>query len=201
MKEYTDTSLRHLDLSDNFFYLVQAALQENIKQSNRTISVQSSANNQKEAEEEYLRQTKWSDNRILIPVLFNFFHGVELFLKGFKYLNDDPAMQSGFKPNHKLSDLLGDFKDKHPKKIYIIEILDYYIFPENKCEILSDFYKNNNLADSNMFIEVFKYPSDKRFTKQFNFKGLRSNGHEGIDFFKKIIRDIDKLREEKRNFE
>jgi len=200
MKEYTDISLRHLDFSDNFFDLVQAVLEENIKQGNRTVSIQSPTNTQKELEDEYRRQTRWSDNRVLIPVLFNFFHGIELFLKGIKYLNNDPVLQTKIRPSHKLSDLLKEFKSNYPEKNSLIEILDYYIFPKNKCEILSDFFKTNNINDSSAFFDVFKYPSNKDFKKQYDFKDLRRNGEKGIELFERIIKDIEKLRDEKRNF-
>jgi hypothetical protein len=196
MEEYTETSLCHLDFSDNFFDLVQAVLGENIKQGNKTTSIQPATNNKNKREKEYRHQTKWSDNRILIPVLFSFFHGIELFLKGIKYLNNDPEK----KPDHKLSNLTTNFKKDHPEKTVIIKILEYYIYPENNCEILSDFYKTNKIADSSKFYEVFKYPSNNKFDKDFNYKDLKRNGEKGIKLFEKIINDIETLRNEKKKF-
>ncbi len=196
MKEFTEISLRHLDLSENFFDLVQAVLQENIKQGNKNVSVQAPSINKVERNKEYRRQTKWSDNRILIPVLFNFFHGIELFLKGLKYLNDDPALKTGKTPHHNLETLLNDFKKENTKEKSIYNILKYYILPNNECQILSNFYKSNKISNSSMFYDFFKYPSNKSFDKVFNYSALRCNGVDGMIFFKKIIDDIDKLREE-----
>ena len=38
--------------------------------------------------EDYEEQTKWSDHNISLPLLYNFYHGIELLLKGFVLLKN-----------------------------------------------------------------------------------------------------------------
>lgn len=189
MGNHTDISIRHLDLSDNFFDLVQAVLLENILQGNRTGALMKKTGDFQEIDRQYRLQTKWSDQRILIPILFNFFHGIELYLKGVKYLSKVPEKS----PDHKLKDLAIDFKADHPNKILLNEIFEYYIFPDENCPILNDFYKSNEIVDSSMFYEIFKYPSNRSFEKTYDFKALKRNHEKGVNFFEKIVDDIDKL--------
>jgi hypothetical protein len=183
---------RHFDLSDNFFDLVEAVLQETIKQGNNTQGFLSSKDDLSIIKKKYKDWTKWSDSRIIIPILFNFFHGIELFLKGSKHLLNQPV-----RVTHNLSYLYREFKTNYSDKTVLIKIFDYYIFPDCKCNILYKFYKENNLTDSSKFYEFFKYPYNNKFTLGLNYKDLRNNEKQGLDFFKQIITDIETIRAEK----
>ena len=71
-------AISFLTLSFQFFSLVQNSLKETISQGNAWILTSDSELDF----EEYAEETKWSDHQIIIPLLFNFYHGLELFLKG-----------------------------------------------------------------------------------------------------------------------
>jgi hypothetical protein len=185
-------AFRHFDFSDNFFDLVEAVLKESIKHGNDTFGVFSP---DADFKKEYKELTKWSDSRIMIPILFNFFHGIELYLKGAIYLIDAPQGNS----THKLSKHLETFKNHYPSKTKLIETFSYYIYPEEICKILFDFYKTNRIANSSEFYEVFKYPYTRKFLQSFNFKDLRNTEESGIAFFNKLLLDIEIMRNEKKS--
>ena len=167
-----------------------------MRQGNRAGALMKKTDDFQEIEEQYRQQTKWSDTRILMPILFNFFYGIELFLKGIKYLDKLPTKP----PHHKLKELLIDFKIHHPIKTVLNEIFEYYRFPDEGYPILYDFYMTNEIVDSSMFFENFKYPSNKSFDKMYNFKSLKRNHEKGIIFFEKIVSDIDHIRKEKSSY-
>ena len=187
-------AIRHFDLSDNFFDLVEAILSETIRQGNNMIYFSRPNSDLPETQSEYKERTKWSDNRVIIPVLFNFFHGIELYLKASKYLLNLPAG----KINHKLSDLYNDFKTNYPNKATLLGIFDYYIYPNANLKILYDFYTTNKLSDSSEFYETFKYPYNLKFTTGFDYKDLRNNGQQSLKIFEQIIIDIEILKAEKK---
>ncbi|MDQ7075608.1 MAG: hypothetical protein Q9O24_10765 [Gammaproteobacteria bacterium] len=77
-KEEYVTAISFLTISLQFFSLVQNSLQEIILSKNEWIVV----SDDEATIEEYEKKTAWSDHQVIIPVLFNFYHGLELFLKG-----------------------------------------------------------------------------------------------------------------------
>ena len=197
MSKINDIALRHFELSENFLDMVRIIFTESIKQGNRTYSIQSANQPKLEKEIEHRNQTKWSDEKILIPVLFNFFHGLELLLKGFKYI-ENPPIKGEQNIKHDIKSLMSTFEKEYPANNKLIEIFKYYIIPETHCAILSNFYKTNNISDSNQFIHFFKYPTNGNFTQKFDFKDLRKTKDTGIEFFEKVIADIEIIRIEKK---
>jgi hypothetical protein len=181
---------RHFDLADNFFDLVEAVLNESIIHENITFGVFDADSEINEIQMAYRQMTRWSDSRIIIPILFNFFHGCELYMKAAYYLLYKP----NDKPTHKLSGHFEIFKKCYPSQTKLIDILEYYIFPDNKCELLFNFYKTNGLANSSDFYEVFKYPYNKNFDKPFNYKDLRNTEDKGLVFFRTLLDNIISLR-------
>ena len=185
-------AVRYFDFSDNFFDLVEAVLNESIIHGNQTFGVFSS---DADLEKEYRELTKWSDNRIMIPILFNFFHAIELYLKAAIYLIEIPKG----KATHKLSRYFEKFENHYPNKTKLIDTINYYIYPKKECDILFSFYELNRIENSSEFYEVFKYPYNVKFHQPFNFKDLRNTEESGIAFFKKILIDIQIIRDEKKN--
>ncbi len=73
---------------------------------------------------DYEEQTKWSDHNISLPLIYNFYHGLELLLKGFvllKNTNQNPRL------NHKIEQLLDDFKAYFSNEVELIALLEKYI--------------------------------------------------------------------------
>jgi len=69
------------------------------------------------------RQTKWSDARLVEPLLFNFYHGLELLLKGFA------LWKSGSNPklDHLLTVLLDSFMKEYPREVDLISAFQKYL--------------------------------------------------------------------------
>lgn len=190
MEDKRIIALQHFDLATNFFHVVEIVLTETITVGNLQNYVGPPI---EDIQKVYKQMTNWSDFRVIIPILFNFFHGLELNLKGINYLTEIPCSK---KINHRLSDLFEKFKENHSNQTTLINIFNYYIFPNASCEILKTFYETNEIIDSSQFYEIFRYPYTKEIIKSFDYKDIRNLGEKGISFYQKIIDDIDKIRDE-----
>lgn len=88
-----------------YLHLVQAVSNETHRQGNAHTVISDIPL----AESEYAEQTKWSDHNLVISLLFNFYHGLEVILKGFRI-----AIGMSGRHSHKLSVLLTEFKTQYP---------------------------------------------------------------------------------------
>ena len=75
---------KYISHSYNFWSLTRNSIEEMEKQGNKTIIVSEYSENitEKQSWKNYELLTNWNDQNIGIPVLFNFYHGLELFMKG-----------------------------------------------------------------------------------------------------------------------
>ena len=155
-------------------------------QGNRTMII-TDADGEKSNSDKYEQQTRWSDFNIGVPILFNFYHGLELMLKGL-ILEYGQSLES---KDHKLSQLLIKLKsgDSVPSD-KIIQIFEKYV---NHGPFF-EFFKSNDLNTDN-FYELLKYPESKK-NKQFRFYEIRGTEERGLACFREIRLDIQKLREE-----
>jgi hypothetical protein len=137
--------------------------------------------------DDYEQKTKWSDFRIIIPILFNFYHGLELVLKGILLLNKD------IKSDHNLIALLDEVKsdNRYPKNI--VDILEKYINVNKIHPILETFIKENdiNINDLYMFL---RYPLDKKFEKNISYFKLKYKEGLALPYFSDIIKDSEEIR-------
>ena len=72
----------YINLGYNFLQVVVNSIEEMEKQSNANVIFSYSYDSDEQGWLDYEKKTRWNDNNIGIPILFNFFHGVELVLKG-----------------------------------------------------------------------------------------------------------------------
>jgi len=179
-----DISLNFLILSHNYLSLVRNALEEAIKQGNVFVVIKKHEISEKELTEE----TKWNDFNIIVPILYNFYHGVELLIKGFLILINDYNL----KITHDIRTLLNDFCNNYNKEIEIIRLLNKYFDISLMPEILSKFLKENKI-NVNEFYIFLRYPFDVRNKKKFIYYQLHGNEEEGLNLFKEIVSDIDIL--------
>ncbi|WP_047392246.1 HEPN domain-containing protein [Chitinibacter sp. ZOR0017] len=126
---------------------------------------------------------KWSDSRIAEPLLFLFYHGVELSLKSLVILNSGELA----KGTHSLSGLLSDVGDKISSCDFMI-FYEKYICLKNCPEIFREFCCSSgcNVDD---YYQSLKYPVHSKGFK-FNHALLRCNESDGLDFFKQSIDDL-----------
>src|SRR5688572_7281331 len=90
-------------LAGHFLRLAEAAARRLVETGNTLTVVAGS----EISPEMYARKTRWSDHSVGVAVMFSFYHGVELILKGCLLL-DGTSNQS-----HRLSTLLKKFEEKH----------------------------------------------------------------------------------------
>ncbi len=180
-----DLSLAFWTMAFYYLSLVQAASTETIKQGNQWIVWSDELLD----EEEYENLSKWSDFNIIVPLLFNFYHGLELLLKGFVVLN----AKASPKLNHDIETLLTEFTQKYPDQHCLIDISKKYIGKDVSAELLKQFFAENNCS-TNKFYEVLRYPADLKLIRKFIHTCLKYQGKASIPFFEELQSDIDCIR-------
>lgn len=136
----------------------------------------------------YEYDTRWNDFNVGVPVLFNFYHGLELFMKG---LLQEIGKLDSDKMNHKLTDLFHEIADNQNSFTYeIIELLKYYLDSENPFQ---QFFKDNE-GDINDFYLFLRYPTTKNRKRSYTFKEVRGNEQIGLDRFRNIKKGCANLK-------
>lgn len=185
---------RYISLAYNFWTLVRNSISEMEKQKNQHLVT--SDYNEIETESEiwgrYYQKTNWNDNNIGVPILFNFYHGLKLYLKGLL----EVAELEYEDRNHKLKSLFEIIKNNEviftPE---IIGLLKKHIYQVNEY---NPFFKENNI-DVNMFYLAFKYPESINGEEKYFFGDIRGKGKKTllinseikqatIDFYNAIVK-------------
>jgi hypothetical protein len=143
----------YLGLSYQFWTLTKESINEMEKQGNEKliISLYDSNQTDQESHENYYQKTKWNDFNIGVPILFNFYHGLELCMKGL-------LQEVGILPTNKTHKLNGYFKIiKGNKSLFIPEIISSIgkVLDENNP--FSEFFKSNNSNVDNYY-QLLRYP-------------------------------------------
>ncbi len=164
-----------IGLGYNFLQLTINSIEELEKQGNKNLLFFDGNLSEDESWLKYDLQTNWNDNNIAIPVLFNFYHGIELVLKGL-ILKCGGEIQKV----HNLSLFLENLKKSpNPPNLELLnhfeQILSY--------DLNSFFSSNNKTADD--FFELLKYPQLKK-GEEVVFKDIRGLGTTGIQTFVEI---------------
>ena len=128
---------------------------------------------------------KWADHSLGIPVIFNFYHGLELCLKGLL------AMNGKVPGNHKLSQLSSECSLLHGGASFQ-GILERYIDTSKAHGLLKVFFDSNSIEIDEWF-QALKYPEMKS-GKTLIDRSLRYQGEEGAKFFDTLKRDISEFR-------
>ena len=174
-----------LSVSFQFFSLVQNSLEETISQGNKWFLI----SDEEIKLEEYASKTKWSDHQIIIPLLFNFYHGLELFLKGLLQL--DPTFE--LKAKHSIEGLSARFIKNNPSEKELCDFLKKYTYLGKIPRLLKDFLFDNNLSVNKLY-EALRYPTDQSFSKTRKYMCIKYKEEDGIQFFEELLCDIKKAR-------
>ncbi len=184
---HKDLGLHFLTLSEKYLRLVKNVLEESIRQQNKHIIVEDI----KDGEfswDVYEAETKWSDFNVLIPVLFNFYHGIELLLKGHLCLTDNHDLQA----RHNAQGLLEDFKKQFINEERMTGVLDRYLNCASMPDLLARCLRDNNMKIKDLYI-FLRYPTDRNFQTIVDYINLKYNSSKAIEFFKEMASDIDAL--------
>jgi hypothetical protein len=176
MKQKIDLtkSLALLTMGLNYFNLVQNAVTEMLNQGNALVIISKKSL----TSQEYDDCTKWNDMHIAIPVLFNFFHGMELMLKGAIALEEVNVSKG-----HDLSALAVKFQELfsslEEKNMFVVQLEEI-----SKKEPLATFFEKNQTSISQWY-ETLKYP-EMNNGAQIHHANLKYGGHDTLNFWQGI---------------
>lgn len=144
VKEYWKVGFQYLSLSAN-------AADEMVKGGNLHIVISDWGIDN----DEYEELTKWSDFNIILPLLFNYYHGLELVLKGF-------LLAKGIeKSNHKIEGMYQKFEEMYPGND-LSQYFEQYILSGRLPEYLREYFEGSGIS-VNDYNQAFRYPiSTKR---------------------------------------
>lgn len=161
-----------------YLHLVQAVIAKTIE--HRNVHVITSKKDI--TWDQYDQATKWSDHRLVIPVLFDFYHGIEVILKGFLV-----AASTSPQTTHKLSELVLMFEKHFPTQA-ISATIKKYIFQDQLPEVLSSFCITSKITIDDYY-QALKYPQSTS-GDVYNHCQLKYREEEGVKFFEDLLKDI-----------
>lgn len=135
--------------------------------------------------EKYEIKTKWNDVNMAIPLLFNFYHGLELMLKGFILFSE----KSGSQLDHRITKLYKKFVAGYADQKQLILLFARYIDKSEMPELLRDFVTHNRLS-VDQFYESLRYPYNKNLTSEYQHLVLKYRGPKGLQFYRDLRKDI-----------
>jgi hypothetical protein len=162
----------YLGLSYQFWTLTKESINEMGKQGNKKLimSLYDSNETDEQSHQNYYQKTKWNDFNIGVPILFNFYHGLELCMKGL-------LQEIGKLPTNKNHKLSGYFKIiSENNSVFIPEIIASIGKVLNSENPFYDFFKSNNSNVDNYY-QLLRYPES---VKGNNFLHGEIRGREQI---------------------
>jgi len=177
-------ALLFLTLGSKYLNLTHNALEETVNSGNVHMVV-SDGNL---SWDEYFQKTKWSDFFIIEPVLFCFYHGLELTLKGLILLVDSKEV----KPVHSISGLYKRLSTLKKVPEDIKKIIGKYV-TENNDSMVSGFLTENK-KDIDGLYESLRYPADKDFQSLNSYFKFHYQEEEALEECKEILLDIRTLQ-------
>lgn len=167
----------YISLAYNYWQLVRNSVEEMELQENKTSVIQEYDEENTNDWSYFEENTKWNDQNIGIPLLYNFYHGLELFMKGLLELNKSeiPKGHNLFK----LYELLKTNEICYPKEM--IRKLKSYVYDFKELNV----FFNQNKIDSSKFYECFRYPINKE-NMNFYFGAIRGKQNVSFELYKKL---------------
>ncbi len=162
----------YLGLSYQFWTLTKESINEMGKQGNKKLimSLYDSNETDEQSHKNYYQKTKWNDFNIGVPILFNFYHGLELCMKGL-------LQEIGKIPTNKTHKLSGYFQIiSENDSVFIPEIIASIGKVLNSENPFYDFFKSNNSNVDNYY-QLLRYPES---IKGNNFLHGEIRGREEI---------------------
>ena len=181
-KTECDEALGYWTIGIQYLHIVESVARETIQQNNKWTVVA----DEDISWEKYDSQTKWSDHNLIIPLLFDFYHGVEVLLKGFLIAKAELKNR-----NHKLSSLLEGFDKLFPNH-NLSTLLSRYIVQAELPEPLASFCSQSSISIDEYY-QALKYPESTN-GKIYRHSPLKYKSDAGAPFFSNLINDIIQIR-------
>ncbi|WP_286353968.1 hypothetical protein [Geothrix oryzae] len=169
--------LGYWTIGTHYLHLVGSACEELIKNENARVVIEPQIEGRPFSWAGYFEKTKWSDHTVGIAVLFNFFHGIEVTLKGFLSRNGEAPR------HHRLTDLLVQFEDRYPGTSVgnLVRQFTVQLDPESP---LGQFFVTNQVSVDDWY-QALKYP-ESTAGQTFDHHDLKYGGQETVAFWKVI---------------
>ncbi len=139
-------------------------------------------------ETEYDEATRWSDHTVIIPLLFNLLHAIEMLIKGFLLTDRDEEVGK----SHDIIDLTSRFLHLFPDQTVLNDFFHRYTCEYAMPEILKQFLKENGI-DVRSLYQSLRYPSPD-FQVMRTYRCLKYRGRAGCDFFTALQSEIKEVR-------
>jgi hypothetical protein len=182
----------YLGLSFQFWTLVINTISEMEKTENKKSLMSKYIPNEtfKESYKRYFEKTKWNDFNIGVPILFNFYHGLELIMKGL--LQEVEKLPDG-KKTHKLTDYYNIIQqnEKIFSKGIIISIQN--VLKENGR--FSDFFESNK-SNVDQFYLILRYPESSKGNINYTHNEIRGKEKIGLKNFLFVKESCEKINNE-----
>jgi hypothetical protein len=177
-------ALGFLGMGFDFLGLVENSLTEVINQGNLHLII----SDEPITNDIYFEKTKWSDFRIFIPVLYNFYHAVELIMKGLLVFHQKMVA------THKLTDLSDALVEAASYPQSLMDVLNKHL-DENKLNTILKSYLATNHLTINELYSSLRYPGDKNINKIYSHIDLKYRGSNALSYYQELIKDIKILRD------
>lgn len=168
-----------------YLHLAECVARETAKQGNTFLVFSDEPISLEQLEQE----TKWGDHKLVLPLLFCFYHGLELLLKGFLAARGQP-----FSSNHQLSNLLRSFDSCFPKRDFGL-IARRYIAQNQLPPLLKSFCRTSGITIDDYY-QALKYPESSKRGKVYRHAHLMYQGKSGLSLFEALIADIPQARKD-----
>ena len=169
-------NFNYIGITYQFWNLVRESINEMEKIKNVSLLISGHDSNISDAEsrEIYEEKTKWNDFKIGVPVLFNYYHGLELLMKGLlQEINVEPR-----KKNHKLTEYYAQII-VHESKFTpeIINTLGQFLKKNNRFE---KFFTDNGGSVDDFYI-MLRYPGPIKENVHFGVRHSRGTDKKGLE--------------------
>ena len=165
-------SLGYWSVGTHFLRLAEGACKELTSSNNAWVIV-----SDHDSSGNYAEATRWSDHSVGIAILFNFFHGIELLLKGFIGLKEKVPV------DHRLTALYTIF-EKHYAHSDLAPLIKAHVYSIEPHSPLGRFISANGITIDNWY-EALKYPESKGGHPFSHFE-LKYGGESTVLFWSEI---------------
>lgn len=166
-----------------FLHLVESVLNESLEQKNNNWY-----HGDPISSEDFDYKTRWADLNLIRPVLFNFYHGLELLMKGLLL-----TVGQQVSPNHRLDKLLKDVTASRDIPKDIKATLQEHLDSKGLLEPMKSFTNQNNIPFSKLY-EYLRYPLNKEESQFPDYDVFEYQGEKLLPYFEKVIKDSYYLR-------
>lgn len=179
-------SIAFITLAYDYLQLSFNSCDSIIQSGNEPFAMYKIENNEEPNFEYDIRNTNL---KVGVSTVYNFYHGMELIVKGLAHLSGTPINTN--KKGHNLMAIYHSIPTKF-KSGKLTLILTRYFNSRSRKKVVA-FFKENEIDPANWY-QALRYPQLNNSTTIHHFLSLKKNGIDGISVMKEITRDIETIK-------